>query len=94
MKGVAWGELYNKFKKKKYEVDVLEKAVKKLMMDDDVTSKKGIYYYLFHREEKHLNLRTFTDNMKRKVFEKQKGICKKCGKKFDIEEMEADHITP
>ena len=33
-------------------------------------------------------------NIKRKVYEKQKHKCKKCGKECLIEEMEADHITP
>jgi 5-methylcytosine-specific restriction endonuclease McrA len=32
--------------------------------------------------------------MKQKVYEKQKSNCKKCKKTFEIEEMEADHITP
>lgn len=32
--------------------------------------------------------------IKREVYEKQKGICVKCGKHFDIKEMEADHIEP
>lgn len=34
--------------------------------------------------------------MKREAYERQKGICPKCKekKKFDISEMEADHITP
>ncbi len=31
---------------------------------------------------------------KRGAKEKQKGICKKCKKHFEIQEMEADHITP
>jgi len=32
--------------------------------------------------------------MKREAYERQKGICVKCKKRFEIEEMEADHITP
>ena len=31
---------------------------------------------------------------KQKVYEKQKGVCVVCKEKFEIEEMEADHITP
>ena len=45
------------------------------MQDDDVTKKSGIYEYLLSGNEKHLNIRKFTDSMKRKVYEKQKGIC-------------------
>ena len=47
-----------------------------------------------YREEKYLNIRSFTDNQKREAYERQKGICPKCKKHFEIEEMEADHITP
>lgn len=32
--------------------------------------------------------------MKRAAYEKQNGICAKCGKHFEYEEMEGDHITP
>ena len=32
--------------------------------------------------------------MKAKVYEKQAGKCPKCGDKFEMSEMEADHITP
>ncbi|MDR2593483.1 MAG: DUF262 domain-containing protein [Fibromonadaceae bacterium] len=94
MKGINWGNLYNNFKDKKFNSNDLEKQIKKLIDDDDVTSKKGIYEYLIDGEEKHLSIRSFTDKEKLKVYEKQDGICKKCGKKFKIEEMEADHITP
>ena len=94
MKGVAWGELYNEFKDKKYDPKKIEKEVSKLILDDDVTNKKGIYPYVFTRKEKYLSIRAFTDAIKLKVYEKQKGKCAKCGKKFEIEQMDADHITP
>ena len=32
--------------------------------------------------------------MKRQAYERQKGLCAKCKKHFEIEEMEGDHITP
>ena len=94
MKGVDFGFLYNKFKDDKFDSDKLEQEITKLMQDDDVTKKSGIYSYVLTREEKYLNIRTFTDNQKRKAYEKQKGICTKCGEKFAVEDMEADHITP
>jgi len=94
MKGINWGALYNKFKDNTYDTDKLENEIQTLMMDDDVTNKKGIYTYVLTRNEKHLNIRTFTDNQKRSAYERQKGICKNCGEHFDIKEMEADHITP
>ena len=94
MKGIEWGILYNKFKDNSYNSDRLEEQVANLMMDDDVTNKKGIYDYLITGEEKYLNIRGFTENQKREAYERQKGICPNCGKHFEIEEMEGDHITP
>jgi len=94
MKGIEWGELYNKFKNKKLDSKKLEKEISELMQDEDVTNHKGIYLYVLTRDEKYLNIRAFDDKQKRKAYERQKGICPKCKKHFNIEEMEADHITP
>ena len=94
MSSVNWGELYNEFKNKKFDIDKLESEIKMLMQDEDVTKKFGIYPYVLNRQEKYLNIRAFTDKMKREVYERQNGICKKCKKHFDISEMEADHIKP
>ena len=96
MKGIEWGELYNKFKNKKLDSKKLEKEITELMQDEDVTKKSGIYTYVLTRDEKFLNIRAFTDNQKREAYERQKGICPQCKEKehFEIEEMEADHITP
>ncbi len=100
MSSVEWGLLYNRYSEKQLDPKALEEKISELMQDDDVTKKSGIYEYLLSGNEKHLNIRTFTDNMKRKVYEKQKGICPHCVRDkrekvhFEIEEMEADHITP
>ena len=94
MSSVNWGELYNKFKDKKLNANKLETEIKELMQDEDVTKKSGIYPYVLTRNEKFLNVREFTEKQKREAYEKQKGVCVKCKKNFDIEEMEADHIKP
>ena len=94
MKGVAWGELYNEHKDEPLDPAIIEDEVARLMADDDVTKNKGIYLYVLTREEKHLNMRAFTDNQKRSAYEQQKGICPICKEHFALEEMEADHITP
>jgi hypothetical protein len=94
MKGVDWGSLYNKYKGKKYDAKVIEKEIAKLILDDDVTKKSGIYPYILTRDEKHLSIRAFSDSIKQKVYEKQEGKCIVCGNHFDITAMEADHITP
>jgi hypothetical protein len=94
MKGVNWGKLYNEYKSKSFDTDVLETKIKRLMIDDDVSNKKGIYEYVLTGEERCLNIRAFTDSMKRSAYEKQDGICVTCKKHFDIDEMDGDHITP
>jgi len=99
MSGVNWGELYNEFKNKKFDSKKLEKEIKELMQDEDVTKKSGIYPYILTRKEKYLSIRAFTPNMKREAYERQNGICPDCkgenkNKKWEIGEMEADHIDP
>lgn len=94
MKGVNWGELYNQFKDVPQDNNALEGKIATLMMDDDVTKKSGIYAYVLSGQERHLNVRAFTPNMKREAYERQAGICPNCGKRFEIDEMEGDHITP
>lgn len=94
MKGVEWGHLYELYSSRTWDAAELETEVARLMADSDVKKKKGIYSYVFDHDEHHLDIRTFDDNTKREVYERQKGVCKICGKVFKIEEMEADHITP
>ena len=94
MKGINFGGLYNEFKLIELDSDKLEKEITELMLDEDVTKKSGIYSYVLTKNEKFLNIRSFSDSNKREVYEKQKGICIKCKEYFKIEEMEADHITP
>jgi len=61
-------------------------------------AEEGVYGYngrlMLSRNEKYLNIRAFTESQKRAAFEKQKGICTKCSKHFELKQMEADHITP
>jgi hypothetical protein len=94
MKGIDWGNLYNKFKDKKLDPKALESEISRLMLDEDVENKKGIYTYILEKDEKYLNIRAFNDNMKREAYERQNGICPKCKKHYNISEMEGDHIDP
>jgi hypothetical protein len=94
MKGIQWGFLYNDFKDNKFDHKKLEEEISKLMQDEDVTNKKGIYEYVLTRKERFLNIRAFSDNQKREAYEKQKGICPVCNEHYEIGEMEGDHITP
>ncbi len=94
MKSVQWGWLYNEFKDADLDPAVLEAEIATLMGDDDVTKKRGVYAYVLTRQERHLSIRAFTDNQKREAYERQKGICPVCGKHFELNQMQADHITP
>jgi hypothetical protein len=92
MKSVAWGELYNDHKDDELDAVKLEKEVGRLMADEDVTKKSGIYPFLLNGKEKLLNIRAFSPNQRREAYERQKGICSTCHKHFAIEKMHADHI--
>lgn len=94
MKGLPWGELYNLYKDINLNAIDFENKIRILMADDEVTYKKGIYPYLLTNDERTLNIRCFSLNQKREMYEQQLGICPHCNVDFKIEQMEADHITP
>lgn len=98
MKGLPWGVYYNKYGKTERDGLALEKRIAQLLRDDedvnDITNQRGIYEYLLSGDERHLSIRRFSDKMARTAYERQGGKCPKCGKRFSIEEMQADHITP
>lgn len=94
MKGIPWGTIYNAHKDDDLDPATLEAETAELMADDEVTKKRGVYEFLLTGNEKHLNIRTFTDSNKRTLYERQNGICTACKEHFEIEQMEADHITP
>lgn len=94
MKSVEWGLLYNKHRDTKLTATAIDAEISRLMRDSDVQKKSGIFHYVFDHDIRHLGIRAFDDNTKREVYERQGGICPLCGKHFEIEQMEADHITP
>lgn len=94
MKGVGWGPLYNNFKDAALDADELEDMVAGLMMNEDVQRKPGIYSFVLDGDDRHLNIRAFSQNMKREAYERQQGICVRCEQRFEFEEMEGDHIMP
>lgn len=99
MKGLLWGIYYNRYHQYKYDPQALEKEVSRLMADDDVTKKNGIYQYVLEKaigndDPSVLSIRAFTDSQKRTAYEQQGGVCPHCGKKCEYKEMEGDHITP
>ena len=94
MSGLDWGIFFNKYGTVAHDPKVYEKRIVELLDDEDVSNQKGIYEYLLDGNEKHLNIRKFTSKVARTAYERQKGICPKCDKHFELEEMQADHITP
>lgn len=95
MKGLPWGIYYNKHKNRTdLNSDEIEGKIHKLMQDEDVTNKKGVYKYILTGDEKLLNIRAFDKRDKSTVYERQKGICPYCKGHFTYEEMEGDHIKP
>lgn len=94
MKGLDWGFLYDNYHQKRLNLTKINDEYDALLLDDDVTNKKGIYPYILTRDAKYLSLRQFSQAQKLKAYKKQKGICVKCKKHFELTEMEADHITP
>lgn len=94
MKGVNWGFLHEKYKDKLFDTKAIEEETAKLIADDDVEKKSGIYSYILTRDERYLGIRAFSDSVRQKVYEKQEGICTICKEHFEIYQMEADHITP
>ena len=99
MKGLPWGIYYNRYHKNSYNPIALEQEIATLMADPDVTKKRGIYKYVLEKaignnDPSGLSIRAFGDSQKRTIYEQQGGVCPHCGKKFDYEEMEGDHIIP
>ena len=92
---VDWAKLYDaNGTRTDLDPQKLEEQITKLMADEDVTRKPGIYEYVLDNNERALSIRTFTTQQKREAYERQKGICRATGKHYEIDEMEADHIIP
>lgn len=73
MQGLKWGELYERFHKNPYDHTELSEKVSKLMKDDFVTDRKGIFEYVLGncQDTKLLNVRLFDKPTMRKVYQEQ-----------------------
>lgn len=93
MKGLPWGLYYNEFgSREDLDPKKLESEIQRLMGDEDVTKKSGIYAYLLTGKEESLNIRAFDRRDKLAAYERQKHKCAICGEEFDFDEMHGDHI--
>jgi hypothetical protein len=94
MNGLNWALIYDKFHDKTLDTVALAKRISELMRDSEIQKPKGIIPYVLTGDERHLDLRAFPEDIKLAVWEKQGHICPLCGKEFDLEFMEGDHIKP
>lgn len=95
MKGLDWGLFYNEHgKRTDLDPKKLELEVQRLLGDEDVTKKSGIYEYLLTGSERALSIRAFDRRDALAAYEKQHHKCAICGEEFEFEEMQADHIKP
>ena len=98
-----WGILYNKYRNKQYNTNEMRTLIDKLLQDEDVTKQTGIIPYVLsdrqRHDEKYLSIRAFSEQMKRRVYERQGHKCPICvangiDREYDFEEMQGDHIIP
>ena len=94
MKGLNWALYYDKYHSTTLDTADLASRNSKLILDSDVQNQMGIIPYVLTGDERHLDLRSFPEDIKLAVWEKQHHICPSCQKEFDYEFMEDDHITP
>ena len=94
MKGLNWALLYDRYHEKTLNTAEMWKQISTLMRDSEIQKQAGIIPYVLTGDEHYLDLRAFPEDIKLAVWEKQNHICPHCGKEFDLEFMEGDHITP
>jgi hypothetical protein len=81
MKGLTWGNFYEKYHKQSYNPQQVSAKIKELYSDFFVKNKKGIYEYILNgcKDNKLLNIRIFDDPTKKSVYKKQTENAKKIG---------------
>lgn len=94
MKGLDWAKFYDEYHEKVLDIKGMEKLIIDLVGDDEIQKQQGIIPYVLTGDEHYLDLRAFPDKIKLVVWEKQNHRCTICGKEFDYQFMEGDHITP
>lgn len=111
MRGLAWNRLYERYGSQGYNATEMTAAAQELLSDPQIQSKRGVYEYLLggRQDTRLLNVRVFTEAVKKRVYKrqtdaaKQQGIsnCSYCAighdekkaKTWTLKEMDADHVT-
>ena len=94
MKGLDWALYYDNYHDETLDTVEMAKQISALMRDGEIQRQSGIIPYVLTGDERHLDLRAFPEDIKLAVWEQQGHICPLCGKEFDLEFMEGDHIKP
>lgn len=94
MKGLDWAALYDRFGAEALDTKALGERISLLMRDSEIQRPQGIIPYVLTGDERSLDLRAFPDDIKLAVWERQGHVCPSCGREYDFEFMEGDHITP
>lgn len=94
MKGLDWAQYYDRFHEHTLDATALGRRISELLRDGDIQRRQGIIPYVLTGDERSLDLRTFPEDIKLAVHEEQHHRCAICGREFDYEFMEGDHITP
>ncbi len=78
VRGLPWGEFYEKYHNNSYNNEEVTKLVTQLMSDEFVHDKKGIFEYILDGTGKTqlLDIRIFDQSIKRSVYEKQTNTAK------------------
>ena len=73
MKGLAWGDLYEKYHHNSYNPTEIHNKLQDLLQDEYVGNTKGIYEYLLCGcvDTKLLNIRVFDERTKQVVYKRQ-----------------------
>lgn len=81
MKGLEWGEFYEKYHNNPYNLNDLNKKVSDLYADEFVTNKKGIFEYVLGdcTDTKLLSVRIFDNYIKKTKYEIQTKTAKEKG---------------
>lgn len=94
MKGLDWAQYYDHYHEQTLDTVAMAKRISSLLRDGDIQRPQGIIPYVLTGDERSLDLRAFPEDIKLAVYEEQHHRCAICGKEFDYEFMEGDHITP
>lgn len=81
MRGLPWGKFYETWGQDSYDGEATAKRVEELFDDPAIRSKKNIYQYILggEQETQLLDVRLFSESVKREVYKAQTSQAKKKG---------------